>query len=94
MSFNGKGDGEPADVPSGLHGPTTNAEHGGEESDGMETQETHLIVVVFCSVYDGNISGLKGLPSILETVVQLLGDAKSARAFLGQVKFGTSGNRV
>lgn len=50
----------------------------------METQETHLIVVVFCSVYDSDVSGLERFPCILETVVQLLGDAKSAGAFFGQ----------
>jgi hypothetical protein len=50
----------------------------------METQETHLIVVVFCSVYNGDISSPKWLPCVLETVVQLLGDAKPARAFFGQ----------
>ena len=50
----------------------------------METQETHLIVVIFCGVYNGDVSGLKRLPCILETVVQLLGDAKSARAFFGR----------
>ena len=51
----------------------------------MERQEnTHLIVVVFCSVYNSDVSGLKRLPRVLETVVQLLGDAKSARALFGQ----------
>jgi hypothetical protein len=50
----------------------------------METQETHLVVVVFCSVYDGDVSSLKRFSCVLETVVQLLGDAKSAGAFFGQ----------
>ncbi len=57
----------------------------------MEIQETHLIVVVFGGVYNGDVSGLKRLPRGLETVVQLLGDAKSARAFFGQ---GLDGNRI
>ena len=52
-----------------------------KRSDGMEAQETHLIVVVFCSVYNGDVSGLKRLPCVLETVVQLMGDTKSARAY-------------
>jgi hypothetical protein len=47
----------------------------------METQETYLIVVVFCSVYDGDVSSMKRFSCVLETVVQLLGDAKSAGAF-------------
>jgi hypothetical protein len=41
-------------------------------------RQTHLVVVVFRSIYNRDIPSLQTLARGLETVVQLLGDAKSA----------------